>query len=105
MDNIPEAQISYRKKIGTLDGDAVVEIGLKGGLHLVAVAKSGAKSAQICGVGSHRAIARHIARKKNPTMQFNDLAKSDPVPVEHFQWLLPQYEALTLAFQKAQGDD
>lgn len=78
-----------------------MEIGLIGGLHLIAKAGEGGK-AQVLGAGPHRAVARHIAKKRNPEIEFTDLSKADHVEPIYFQDILPAYEAMTDEFQKAQ---
>lgn len=92
-------QIAYRKKVGKLGNDTILEIGLIGGLHLIA--KSSGGRAEILGAGPHRAVARHIAKKRNPEIQFTELNKSDHIEPQYFEDLLPQYEALTDGFAKA----
>jgi hypothetical protein len=87
-------QIAYRKKIGKLGNDNIMEIGLIGGLHLIAKAGSSGK-AEILGAGPHRAVARHIAKKRNPEIQFTDLNKSDHIEPQYFEDLLPKYEGVT----------
>lgn len=103
MDNISSEQISYRKKVGTLDGNSVIELATKGGLHLIVMAKLG--KVETIGTGPHRAVARHIALKRHPGIKWSDLNKSDYVDVVHFSPVLPKYEALTLAFRKAEGSE
>jgi hypothetical protein len=91
---IPADQVGYKKKIGKLGDSDVWELGLKGGLHLVVVSKGGSK-AETLGVGPHRAVARHIARKRAPDMKITELSKADHVDVEHFAVFLPKWEAVT----------
>jgi hypothetical protein len=100
---IPSSQISYKKKVGKLNGNEVLEIGMKGGLHLIVVAKDG--KAEIASCGPHRAVARYIAKKREPDIQFTDLNKSDDIELVHFQFCLDKYEALTEAFRaEAKGN-
>jgi hypothetical protein len=87
-------QIAYRKKIGKLDGQSVYEVGLIGGLHLILKAGKDGKTEPL-GAGPHRAVARHIAMKRNPDLELTELSKSDWVDPAHYQALLPKYEALT----------
>ena len=103
MDNIPADQISYRKNVGTLDGDKVIEIGLKGGLCLM-VAVHGNR-VETLSIGSHRGICRHIAKKLKPNLQLTELSKGDYVSEEHFAFLLPQYEELTHRFRVLEGSE
>lgn len=100
--NISPEEVAYRKKVGTLEGDPVFEVGLKGGLHLL-FARRGGKF-QTLGAGPHRAVARFIAKKKTEDkIEFSDLSKADHIEPEHFADILPEYEALTDAFRAAQG--
>ena len=85
-------EIDYRKDIGTLDGRPVIELGLKGGLHLV-LTTNGPKIDYL-GVGPHRAVARFMAKKRQPNIQFQELSKAEDAPVSTFQHLVPQYEAM-----------
>jgi hypothetical protein len=83
--NIPKSEIIGRpKKIGTLGSEPVMELQTIGGLALVFLAKNG--TTQILGVGSHKAIARHIALKENPDIQLTELSKSEDLP----PWLIEQ---------------
>jgi hypothetical protein len=100
---ITQDQIAYRKKVGKLGDAQVMEIGLIGGLHLIAKAGADGK-ATVLGAGPHRAVARHIAKKRNPEIEFTELNKSDHVEPQYFADLLPRYEVLTDEFQKLQGE-
>jgi hypothetical protein len=92
--NIQENEVESRKKVGKLNGKPVIEIGLKGGLWLIFASRDGKMEA--VGAGPHRAVARHIAKKRTDgEIEFNDLSKADYIPVAHFEWLLPRYEAET----------
>lgn len=88
--------MAYKKVIGTLDGGQVFEIGLRGGLHIICGTRG--RKVEYLGVGPHRAIARHIAKKHAPDLKITELEKSEQVRVEHFADLLPTYEHLTEAF-------
>lgn len=83
-------QVEYKKRIGKMEGQPVFEVGLIGGLCMV-VDRRG----QPLGAGPHRAVARHIAKKRNPTLEWTELSKADHVEEEHYAHLLPQYEELT----------
>jgi hypothetical protein len=96
-------QIAYRKKVGKLGDDQIFEIGLIGGLHLIAKAQPGGKS-EILGAGPHRAVARHIAQKRNPDIRWTELSKSDHIEPEFFEFLLPAYEAMTDTLVRLQGE-
>ncbi len=85
-------EIDYKKEIGTLNGSRVMEIGLKGGYHIVC-SVNGAKIDYL-GVGPHRAVARYMAKKRKPDMQITELSKSEDVDPEHFQHQLDKFERL-----------
>jgi hypothetical protein len=100
--DIPLKQISYKKKIGKLGSDPVIEIGTKGGFHLVVCARKGCVTT--LGTGSHPAIARHIAKKKEPEIEFTELSKGDEVLFEHYQFLLPKYELITQKINEIENE-
>ena len=89
------------KKIGTLEGNPIMELSTTGGLHVVAVARGG--KSEVLGAGPHRAVARHLALKKEPSIKLTDLAKADHVPEAMFSFVLPKYEQLTADLRRAQG--
>lgn len=80
-------------KIGTLNGKPIFEVVTKGGFYMDIVAKGG--SFETLGVGSHKALSRHIASKKEPSIVWTTLAKGDFVPYEDMAFLIPKYEAIT----------
>ena len=91
---IKPQEIIYKKKIGNWGKSPVLEVALKGGLTLIYAAKDGKMDP--IGSGSHRAMARHIAKKKtNNELEITELEKSEYVNPEHFKEYLPYYEALT----------
>jgi hypothetical protein len=92
--------IAYKKKIGTVGKQPVIELATTGGLHLVVVAKADGE-VETLGAGPHRAVARHIAKKRKPEMKITELSKGDHVPEEAFRHLLPEYEQLTDRCNKA----
>ncbi len=94
--DISEKHLAYKKRIGMYKGNPVWELATTGGWHLVVGTKAGGQ--HTFGCGSHRAIARHIARKREASLEITELSKADYVPVEAFEHLLPQYEALTDRF-------
>lgn len=101
MDIKPE-EVEYRKKVGRVGNDPLIEVGLKGGLHLILKAK-GSKF-ETMGTGPHRAVARFIAEKKSDEpVEWTDLNKADHIEPAFFEHLLGKYEALTDAFREAQG--
>jgi hypothetical protein len=98
---IQPQEIAYKKEIGKLKGVPVIEVGLKGGLHLVMVARKG--KAETLGVGPHRAVARYIAKKKEKDLELTELTKADYVDPRHFEFCLEEYETLTNTVRKLQG--
>jgi len=100
---IPPAQITYKKKIGKIDENTVYEIGTKGGLHLVMAVRK--NKAETLGVGPHRAVARHIAQKREPTMVLTDLSKSDWAEPASYAHLVEKYEEKTALARQIQGLD
>lgn len=91
--NISENEVAYKRKVGLLKGCPVIEVGLKGGLHLIFARLNG--KVETLGAGPHRAVARFIAKKRESEIEFTDLHKSDWVDPDHFGWLVPRYEAET----------
>jgi hypothetical protein len=101
MDIRPE-EVEYKKKVGKVGQNPLIEVGLKGGLHLIFMAKNG--KFETMGTGPHRAVARFIAGKKaEGKAEWTDLNKADHIEPAYFQHLLPKYESLTDAFRNAQG--
>lgn len=93
--NINENEVESKKKVGKLNGAPVVEVGLRGGLWLIFAKTNGSKFEAV-GAGPHRAVARHIAKKRTEgKIEFSDLSKADYVEPEHFEWCLGTYEAFT----------
>lgn len=97
--NIRPQEIDYKKKIGTLKGNPVIEIGLKGGYHLICSTKG--NEIEYLGAGPHRAVARHIAKKRSPDLMITELSKGDYVEPSHFEHLVPHYEAMTESLNTA----
>jgi hypothetical protein len=94
---IQPQEIDYKERIGeTDDGNPVMELGLKGGLHIVCSVRG--PKIDYLGVGPHRAVARYLAKKRQPTIRISALAKSDWVEEATFMHLVPKYEAVTDAF-------
>lgn len=96
--DIDRKQIKYKKEIGHIGKDSVLEIGTIGGLYLIVRAKDG--KVETLGVGPHRAVARHIAKKRNVDFEITELSKSEATDYNAFKHLLPEYESLTNKFNK-----
>jgi hypothetical protein len=92
---IEEKHILSKRRIGTLDGQPVVEVETTGGLFMVVCQKSGAL--EICGSGPHRAVARFIAQKRNKDLKIMELSKSQVGQLDQasIDSCLPKYEAMT----------
>ena len=100
--DIRAEEVEYKRKVGKFNGAPVIEVGLKGGLHLIFAAKGG--KFETLGAGPHRAVARFIAKKKTEDkIDWTDLAKGDWIDPAHFQALVPKYEAYTDALRERQG--
>lgn len=93
MDIEPKHLDGKPKKIGQLNGKPVFHMRTKGGLHMVATYGSGGLN--IIGSAPHRAIATHIAQKKEPDVEWSELSKGEYVDPSTFEHLVPEYEALT----------
>lgn len=91
---IKQDQIEYKKKVGRIGQAPVWEVGLIGGLRLIAKMGSDGRS-EILGAGPHRAVARHIAKKRNSELEYTEIAKSDHVETAYFSDILPAFEELT----------
>lgn len=92
MDAIGANQISYKKRIGSLENAPIYEMGLIGGLYLVVRPKG--SSFETLGAGSHKAVARHLAKKLHPKVEITELAKGDWIDPSTFQHQLPKYEQI-----------
>lgn len=97
MDIRPQ-EIEYKKNIGTLDGHPVIELGLKGGYHIVCSLRG--PHVDYLGVGPHRAVARFMAKKRNDRLKIDELSKSEDVDPIYFQKELPKYEVIREQMQK-----
>lgn len=96
--DITSEHLASKKQIGKIKDLPVWELATTGGLHLIVAMRGG--RIETLGTGPHRAVARHIAMKREPDLVLTELSKSDHVDVEHFQVLLPEYEALTDDFNR-----
>lgn len=88
--------------VGKWGNKTLRAIGTCGGLHLIeARDPSGAK--QVIGAGSHRAVARMIAKKQHADIEFTDLEKSQGIDERDVIDILPFWEAVTLRAQQKLG--
>lgn len=90
------------KTVGKSDGKDVQEVHTKGGLAMI-IRANGSGGFETLGTGPHRAVARAIANKKAPGIKWTELNKSDYVPPDCYEHLLPKYEALTDRMRQLQG--
>ena len=97
--NIDESEVISRKTVGKLGEDGVVELVTKGGLNLVFAKIKG--KIEALGAGSHKAIARFLARKKEPGIIWSDLNKAEHVPEDAFRHLVPYYTEVTRQYNEA----
>ncbi len=88
--NLRPGEIASRKQIGALNGAPVFELTTTGGYHIVVAIKKD-KIDQL-GVGPRRAVARFLARKANPELLINALAKSEQLDIAEFEPVLPYWE-------------
>jgi hypothetical protein len=97
---IQAQEIDYKERIGhTEDGNPVMELGLKGGLHIVCSVRG--PKVEYLGVGPHRAVARYLAKKRQPGIKLTQLAKSDWVdPASFSASMLEKWTNITTAFNK-----
>lgn len=99
MDAINSSQVAYKKRIGSLENAPVYEVGLIGGLYLVVKPKG--STFETLGAGSHKAVARHLAKKLHPKMEVTELAKGDWIDPSTFQHQLPKYESIVNEINEA----
>ena len=90
-----------KKEIGKLGAKRVFKLATLGGLQMIIAATP--SGPELLGAGSHQAIAKHIAKKKHPEVEFNELSKSEEIPYDCYKQFVPQYEALTDQIRKRQG--
>lgn len=83
------------KKIGMLGKEEAFYSMAKGGLGVVHTGLKNGKVGRILGIGGHPAIARHVAKKRNPELEITELSKSDVSVVAHSAEAVREYSALT----------
>ena len=94
MPTVTEKHIASKKRIGSLAGHPVVELMTSGGLYMVVTNKAG--SLDILGTGPHRAVARYLAKKKEPKLEVTELSKSDWLDQTSILSVADKYERLTV---------
>lgn len=70
MLKIDAKHIKDKDEIGSLDGHPVHKLVTYGGLVIIAMMKGG--EPEVIGLGSHQAIAKHLAEKKYPKITWKD---------------------------------
>jgi hypothetical protein len=85
--------IASKKRIGTLHGQAVTELLLKGGLVLVATVKDG--KPQMLAAAPHVAVARYMAERAEPDIELTELSKSEEVSLAGILSVVDRYQKLT----------
>lgn len=89
--NIELKHIASKKRIGTRKtGEPVVEILLKGGLHLVTTLQNG--KPKTIGAGPHRAVARWMAEKNDPDISIDELSKDEQVSAAGYASVEAEYQ-------------
>lgn len=91
--DIGKEQIQSKRTVGKLNGKPVLELVTKGGLHMI-IAQKGDKHEAI-GTGPHVAVAKHIAAKREPEIEFTELSKADYMEPYLYMSVVPEYERLT----------
>ena len=90
--NIELKHIASKRRIGTCKGQPVVEILLKGGLHLVTTLQDG--KPKTIGAGPHRAVARWMAQKNEPECSIEELSKDEQVSIAGCLSVEAEYQEL-----------
>ena len=96
--NIPAEQIEFKRKVGKAKGKAIFHVKTLGGLHVMAT-----EGGIVLGAGPHRAVARHLAQKFEPSAEWTELSKSDHLEESAIAHLLPEYQELTERLRALQG--
>jgi hypothetical protein len=96
---IPGDEVISRNIVGKLGDKVLWAISTIGGLNLVeARSSNGARS--VIGAGSHRAVARMIAKRTNPDIEWTVLEKSSEIDPRDVEDILPFWQAVTLRVQE-----
>ena len=93
--DIRKEHIESKKVIGTLNSRPVHEVTTTGGFHML-VAQKADGTLETLGTGSHRAVARHIARKLHKDLKITEMSKSDELELKFFEHLVPFYTNITI---------
>ena len=91
---IPGDEIVSKSIVGKLGDNVLTAIATCGGLHLIESRSPDGKR-EVIGAGSHRAIAKYIAKRNNPNLEWTVLEKSTEAQFEDFKDVLPFWEEVT----------
>jgi hypothetical protein len=94
---LTQEQIESVDPIGQLDDKKVYRVVTKGGLNLVVINKN-AKT-KILGAAPHKALAKYIAEKEEPEIQWTELAKSEPLDQSVIDAHYPRWSEFTKELQ------
>jgi hypothetical protein len=89
--NIPPSEISSKEEVGKKGHSKVFMISTIGGLCLCAIASA---TPQIASIAPHPAVAKFLAQKKFPDIEFY-LKKSEDIQINNFSDIVDKYEAVT----------
>jgi hypothetical protein len=96
---IPSDEVISKDVVGKWGNKTLWAVSTVGGLHLIE-ARSPDGARQVIGAGSHRAVARHIAKKMNNDIEWTVLEKTAEANFRDFEDVLPFWEEVTLRAQK-----
>lgn len=94
LDLRPE-EIQTKEQVGWYRGAPVFLVETSGGYSMVFTVRNG--QAEMLSVGPHQGIAKGIARKNTPGIQFTDLTKSDST--DENGRIFKKYEELTASLR------
>lgn len=92
------------RKVGLLKGRPVMHVRCKGGWQFVCAPKGTAW--ETLGAGHHWVVAQHLAGRHEPDITWTELSKADHVDIRAYEYLLPEYQAVTeriRALESGQG--
>jgi len=90
---IPGDEIIYKNQIGKWGNKALWAVGTLGGLNLIEARSPDGKK-EVIGAGSHRAVAKHIAKRSHPDIEWTMLEKSNEPQLQDFEDIVPFWEAV-----------
>ena len=96
---IPSDEVISKDVVGKWGNKTLWAVATVGGLYLIE-ARSPDGARQVIGAGSHRAVARHIAKKMNSDVEWTVLEKSSGIEFRDFEDVLPFWEEVTARAQK-----